>query len=147
MLSPFSVWRLQVALLALAATAPSTQTPTACALLLPALFAAGMSLIDTIDGVMMFWAYSWSASQPGGRECYNLFLTSVSSIIAIIIGIIEVLGCIQHELQLDGTFWEGIEAINDNFEYVGYSIIGFFAVSAAAAAAVWATRTHHGGEV
>jgi len=131
----------EVALLALATMAPSSETPTFCALLLPALFAAGMSLIDTIDGVMMFWAYSWSASQPGGRDCYNLFLTSVSSAIAIGIGTVEVLGCLQHELHKEGVFWDAIQAINDNFEYVGYSIILFFALSGLAALGVWAVRS------
>lgn len=52
----------------------------------------------------MFWAYSWSVSRDGGRDCYNLFLTSISSVIAIVIGVIEVLGCVQHELQLKVSF-------------------------------------------
>lgn len=130
----------EVALLALATMAPSEGTPMLCTLLLPALFAAGMSLIDTIDGVMMFWAYAWSSSQPGGRDCYNLFLALASSAIAIGIGVIEVVGCLQHELELEGGFWDGIEFINDNFEYVGYSIILFFALSGTVAVSVWALR-------
>ena len=131
----------EVALLALATMAPSAGTPSACVLLLPLLFAAGMSLIDTIDGVMMFWAYSISASQPGGRDCYNLFLTAVSSVIAIGIGVLELLGCLQHELRYEGPFWRVIEDINDNFEYVGYTIIAFFALSATAAGVAWAVRS------
>ena len=61
--------------------------------------------------------------------------------IAISIGTIEVLGCLQEELGLEGGIWDGVETINDNFEYVGYTIIGFFAISGAVAAATWAVRS------
>lgn len=88
-----------------------------------------MSLLDTLDGLLMSWAYGFAASSRDGRQILNVFLTGASSAIAIIIGLVELLGCVQHELALDGPFWSAIEAANDNFELVGYAVIAFFAVS------------------
>ena len=120
----------EIALLALAAMSPTQGIPAVATLILPLLFAGAMSLVDTLDGLMMYWAYGFAASNPGGRRWYNLYLTGVSSIVAVGVGGVEVLGCVQQLYQLHGPFWALITSINDNFEYVGYSIIGFFALSA-----------------
>jgi len=125
----------EVALLALAALSPTNGIPPAATLVLPLLFAGAMSLVDTLDGLMMYWAYGFAVTNPGGRQLYNLYLTAVSSLIAVAVGTIELLGCLQRQLALEGGFWEGVERLNNNFEYVGYAIIGFFALSAAAALA------------
>mmetsp|Transcript_62493 Transcript_62493/g.103991 ORF Transcript_62493/g.103991 Transcript_62493/m.103991 type:complete len:390 (+) Transcript_62493:138-1307(+) len=133
----------EVALLALAAMSPSQGIPPVCTLVLPLLFAGGMSMIDTLDGLLMSWAYGFAVKDDdGSRRLYNLYLTTTSSVIAIVVGLIELLGCVQHELVLEGPFWTAIAAINDNFEYVGYTIIGFFSVSAIAAIAAftWPAR-------
>ena len=112
---------------------PTNGIPPAATLVLPLLFAGAMSLVDTLDGLMMYWAYGFAVTNPGGRQLYNLYLTAVSSLIAVAVGSIELLGCLQRQLALEGAFWEGVELLNDNFEYVGYAIISFFALSAAAA--------------
>jgi len=120
----------EVALLALSAMSPSEGIPPVATLVLPLLFAGAMSLIDTLDGLMMYWAYGFAVAKPGSRRFYNLYLTAVSSVVAIGVGSVEVLGCVQRYADLDGPFWDAITLINDNFEYVGYSIIGFFGLSA-----------------
>lgn len=72
---------------------------------------------------------------PGGRRLYNFYLTAVSSLVAVGVGSIELLGCLQRQCRLKGRFWDVVQRINDNFEYVGYTIIAFFALSAVAALA------------
>ena len=126
----------EVALLALAAMSPSNGIPAPCTLLLPLLFAGGMSLIDTLDGLVMSWAYSYAA-RTGGRATFNVVLTAASSVIAIAIGLVEILGIVQRQYDLEGPVWSQVETINDNFEYVGYAIIAFFLVSLLAGAILW----------
>ena len=107
---------------------PSQGIPPAATLVLPLLFAGGMSLVDTLDGLLMSYAYA-QASDAGGRQLYNLTLTLASSLIAIGVGVIELLGCAQQRLELHGVVWDLVQSVNDNFEIVGYLVIGFFAVS------------------
>jgi high-affinity nickel-transport protein len=132
----------EVALLGLTAMGSSTSTygaiPAWAIMVLPCLFAAGMSLIDTLDGMMMMWAYSWAQLDPARRIFFNLFLTCVSAFIALVVAVVEILGLLQAQLDLTGSwFWDSIASINDNFEYVGYSILGFFAASCLVAAAAF----------
>ena len=122
--------------------------PAAATLVLPLLFAGAMSLVDTLDGLMMYWAYGFAVEgAPGGRQFYNLYLTAVSSLVAIGVGGVEVLGCVQHIYDLDGPFWQAIVLINDNFEYVGYSIIAFFALSALGALLTLRCRRQRAGPI
>jgi high-affinity nickel-transport protein len=92
----------------------------------PALFAAGMSLIDTTDGVLMLGAYNWAFVKPMRKLYYNLVITAVSVIVAVLIGGIEGLGLIGDQLGLEGPFWNAIGALNDNFNGLGFVIIGVF---------------------
>ena len=117
---------------------PAQGIPPAATLILPLLFAGGMSLIDTVDGMVMSWAYGRAQAQGSGRQFYNLTLTVASSLIAIGVGVVELLGFAQDRLDLHGPFWSLVEAINDNFEYVGYFVICFFAVSMVMAFAAFA---------
>ena len=128
----------EIALLALAAMAGGDGIPPAATLILPLLFAGGMSLVDTLDGMVMSFAYRAAAQTPGGRQVYNLILTIASSAIAISVGVIELFGCVQSALDLHGPLWDAVEAVNANFEYVGYFVIGFFAVSMFAALTTFA---------
>lgn len=68
--------------------------PQLC-LLLPLLFAAGMSIVDTADGMMMFWAYQFALKDSVSRLQFNLYLTLVSAVIALLVATLEVLGCVQ----------------------------------------------------
>ena len=132
----------EVALLALAAMSPAQGIPPSATLILPLLFASGMSLIDTLDGLLMSWAYGSAANKEAAGEAssrlsFSLFLTISSSAIAIGIGVVELLGVAQHQLKLRGPFWQAVASVNDHFEVIGYSIIAFFVVSLLAAAVAW----------
>merc|ERR1712232_957393 len=100
-----------------------------CVLVLPLLFSSGMALVDTLDGLMMLWAYRWAVIAPESRISFNLFLTDSSAIIALTIGLIEVLGCLRDKLDLKGEFWSLVATINEHSEYTGYAIVAFFSVS------------------
>jgi high-affinity nickel-transport protein len=106
-------------------------------LVFPALFTAGMSLIDTADGVLMLGAYGWAFDKPIRKLYYNLTITAVSVIVAVLIGGIETLGLIGDQFKLEGAFWEAIGALNDNFGLLGYIIIGVFVVCWLASAAIY----------
>ena len=117
----------EVALLGVSATQAAKGLSIWSIMVFPALFAAGMSLIDTTDGVLMVGAYDWAFVKPIRKLYYNLTITLVSVIVAIIVGGIETLGLIGDQLQLAGWFWDGIAALNNNFNSLGFCIIGIFA--------------------
>ena len=98
-------------------------------LVFPALFTAGMSLVDTTDGVLMLGAYGWAFVNPIRKLYYNLTITGVSVVVALAIGSIETLGLVADELGLDGGIWNVVNAANDNFGALGYAIIGVFVAS------------------
>jgi nickel/cobalt transporter (NiCoT) family protein len=98
-------------------------------LIFPALFAAGMTLVDTTDGVLMVGAYGWAYRNPVRKLFYNLTITSVSVLVALVVGGIETLGLIGDQFQLHGVFWEAISNLNDNFGVLGYGIIVLFVAS------------------
>jgi nickel/cobalt transporter (NiCoT) family protein len=97
----------------------------------PALFTAGMSLVDTTDGVLMLGAYGWAFMKPVRKLYYNMTITAVSVVVAVLIGGLETLNLIGDQLGLTdgGGFWGAIGDINDNFGVLGYVIIGIFALS------------------
>ncbi len=114
----------EVALLGLAATSGASHLPIGFILLLPAVFAAGMSLIDTTDGVLMLGAYGWAYVKPIRKLYYNLNITLVSVIIAFAIGGIEALNVIGTEFGLTGGLWDTLDRLD--FGLVGLAIIGIF---------------------
>jgi high-affinity nickel-transport protein len=125
----------EVALLFLAAGAAGAGLPWYAILCLPVLFAAGMSLLDTIDGSFMNFAYGWAFSQPVRKVYYNMTVTGLSVAVALIIGTIELLSIATEKLGLTGGFWEWVSAIDLNA--VGYIVVGLFVVTWAGALAVW----------
>jgi high-affinity nickel-transport protein len=98
-------------------------------LVFPALFTAGMSLLDTTDSVLMTRAYGWAFVNPVRKLWYNLTITVASVAVAVFIGGIEALGLIGDKLGLDGGFWGFIEAINGNLANFGYAVVGIFIAS------------------
>ncbi len=125
----------EVALLFLAAGAAGAGLPFYAILCLPILFAAGMSLLDTIDGSFMNFAYGWAFSQPVRKVFYNLTITGLSVAIALIIGTIELGGLAAQKLGVQGAFWSWLENININT--LGFIIAGMFVVTWAVAVAIW----------
>ena len=125
----------EVALLFLAAGAASSGLPFYAILCLPILFAAGMSLLDTIDGSFMNFAYGWAFSKPVRKIYYNITITGLSVAVAFIVGSIELLSITANRLSLHGGFWAWVSGLNLNF--VGYFIVGLFVLTWALAFAVW----------
>ena len=95
-------------------------------LVFPALFAAGMSLIDTTDSILMLGAYGWAFVKPIRKLYYNITITSVSVVVAFAVGGIEFLGLMAEQFHLKGRFWSFVGKLNDNFGTLGYIIIGLF---------------------
>ena len=116
----------EVGLLGISAAGASQGLSIWSILVFPALFTAGMSLIDTTDSVLMLGAYGWAFVKPIRKLYYNMTITSVSVVVAVVIGGLEALNLIGDQLQLKGSFWDTIGGINDNFGAVGYLIIGIF---------------------
>ncbi|MFZ1995653.1 MAG: HoxN/HupN/NixA family nickel/cobalt transporter [Solirubrobacteraceae bacterium] len=125
----------EVALLVLAGGAASAGLPWYAVLCLPVLFAAGMSLMDSIDGSFMNFAYGWALSQPVRKVFYNLTITGLSVAVAAMIGTIELGGLLASQLGLSGGFWGWLERIDLNT--LGFVIVGLFVVTWALAVTVW----------
>jgi high-affinity nickel-transport protein len=121
----------EVSLLAIAGIESTKGMSLWSVLTFPLLFAAGMSLVDTSDGIMMLKAYGWAFVKPVRKLYYNLTITYVSVVVALVIGGIEGLGLGAHELNISGrgAFWNFVNALNDNFGYLGYGIVAIFLVS------------------
>jgi nickel/cobalt transporter (NiCoT) family protein len=109
-------------------------------LVFPILFAAGMCLIDTTDNILMLGAYGWAFVKPVRKLYYNMTITSVSVIVALVVGGIETLGLLGSQFHLQGRFWEGIAALNDNFGTLGYFIVALFILSWLVSIAVYKWR-------
>src|SRR6202789_1444510 len=119
----------EIGLLGISAAEASKGLSLWSILVFPALFAAGMSLIDTTDNILMLGAYGWAFVKPIRKLYYNLTITSVSVIVAFAVGGIEALGLFASQLHLTGSFWMLIEKLNNNFGVLGYFIIGLFALA------------------
>jgi nickel/cobalt transporter (NiCoT) family protein len=126
----------EVALLATTALLAAQHLPFYAIMCLPILFTAGMTLMDTIDGVFMNFAYSWAFFNPVRKVYYNLAITGLSVSICFFIGTIEVLGMLPAELGgLHGGFWHFMEAFDIN--KAGFVIVGMFVLTWAGALALW----------
>ncbi len=119
----------EIGVLGISAAEASKGLPVWSIMVFPALFTAGMSLIDTTDGVLMLGAYGWAFNKPIRKLYYNLTITLVSVLVAVLIGGIEALGLLADRLNLDGPFWTYIGNLNDHFGSLGYLIIAIFAAS------------------
>jgi len=119
----------EVALLGISATQASQGLSPWSIMVFPLLFSAGMSLIDTLDGHLMLGAYGWAYMKPIRKIYYNMTITLVSVVVAVVIGTIEALGLLSDQLALKGPLWDVIGNLNDHFGTLGYIIIGIFVVS------------------
>jgi nickel/cobalt transporter (NiCoT) family protein len=125
----------EVGLLVLAGGSAAFQLPWYAILTLPVLFAAGMSLLDSIDGVFMNYAYGWAFSRPVRKVYYNITITALSVAVALIIGTIQLISILSDKLSIDGGPLAWIGALDLN--YVGFAIIGLFVLTWVVALAVW----------
>lgn len=100
----------------------------------PALFTAGMALVDTTDSVAMVGAYGWAYVNPARKLWYNLTITAASIVVAVFIGGVEALGLICDRLGFQGGIWDVVTGLNDNLTNFGYAVVGVFMMS-------WLTST------
>ena len=119
----------EVALLGISAAAATKGLSVVSMAVFPALFTAGMTLVDTTDGILMVGAYGWAFMKPIRKLYYNLTITFVSVIVALLVGGVEAIGLMKDQLNLTGGFWDFIGSLNDNFGALGIVIIGVFALS------------------
>ncbi len=125
----------EVALVFLAAGAAGAGLPFYAILCLPILFAAGMSLLDTIDGTFMNFAYGWAFAEPVRKVFYNLTVTGLSVALALVIGTIEIGGLLATELNVHGQLFRWVQHISINT--LGLIIAGMFLATWMIALAVW----------
>ncbi len=125
----------EIGLLAMTAGAAAGNLPALAVLALPILFAAGMTVMDTTDGVLMVKAYNWAFVNPLRKIFYNLTITSLSIAVALIIGTIELLQVFIGLLHLEGGLFDFVAALD--FTVLGYVIVGMFIIAWVASVAVW----------
>jgi high-affinity nickel-transport protein len=137
----------EVAVLGISATQAAKGVSIWSIMVFPALFAAGMSLVDTTDGILMLGAYEWAYVKPIRKLFYNMTITLVSVVIAILIGGIEALGLLMNQMQLSGPFWTVIHSLNSNFNNLGFIIIAIFVVAWAGSVVVYRYKDYDRLEV
>jgi nickel/cobalt transporter (NiCoT) family protein len=119
----------EIGLLGISAAEASKGLSLSSILVFPVLFAAGMSLIDSTDNVLMLGAYGWAFVKPIRKLYYNITITSVSVVVALAVGGIEALGLLVGQFHLTGGMWDLVGQLNNHFGMLGYGIIALFAVS------------------
>ncbi|KAG0768580.1 hypothetical protein G6F57_001023 [Rhizopus arrhizus] len=95
-------------------------------ILLPLLFASGMALIDSFDSILMLFTYTWAYVNPIRKLFYNLTITSISVVVAIVVALIELFSMVGEQLELDNGWWRFWYFLSDSFEYIGIIIVGAF---------------------
>jgi high-affinity nickel-transport protein len=116
----------EIGLLAISAAQAAQGMSFWSTLIFPALFAAGMALVDTADSVLMVGAYGWAFVNPVRKLWYNLTITAISVVVALLIGGIGALALLGEKLGLEGAFWAGVTTLHDDLANFGFVVIGVF---------------------
>jgi high-affinity nickel-transport protein len=127
----------EIALLSVSALAIAKGFSFSAVLVFPTLFTAGMSLVDTADGIFMVRAYGWAHVKPTRKLFYNIAITAISVGVALLVGIVEVLGLISSQFNMQGRFWQAAVFLNGNFLELGLCVIALFAIGWIGSAAVY----------
>ncbi len=125
----------EVGLLVLAGGAAAFELPFYAVLVLPILFAGGMCLMDTTDGILMNGAYGWAFRKPVRKVYYNLTITLISVAVALVIGTVELIGVLADQAAIDTGPIAAVAAIP--LDYAGYAIVALFLLAWVAALAIW----------
>jgi high-affinity nickel-transport protein len=125
----------EIGLLVLAAGAATFALPWYAILVLPILFAAGMTLFDTVDGCFMNFAYGWAFAKPVRKIFYNITVTALSVAVALLIGTIELVSILAEKLDIASGPLAAIASVD--LDYVGFGIVGLFVLTWVVALAVW----------
>ncbi len=118
----------EIGLLGIAAAGATQGLPVWSILVFPVLFTAGMTLVDTTDSILMLGAYGWAFMNPVRKLYYNITMTTVSVVVALLVGSIEGLALCADKLHLSGPFWDRVGSLGDHFGLIGYLIVGLFAL-------------------
>ena len=137
----------EVGLLGIAATSAGKGVPLVAILIFPALFTAGMSLLDTTDGILMLGAYGWAYEKPIRKLFYNLNITLISVVVALVVGSLEALNIFATELNLSGPIWDQIGNLNNSFGMLGVFIILLFLASWAISTIIYKVKRYDDFEV
>ncbi len=137
----------EVGLLGIAAVQAGKGLPVFDILIFPLLFTAGMSLLDTTDGILMLGAYGWAFVKPLRKLYYNMIITLVSVLVAVIVGAIEVLSVVAGQLKLTGGIWDAVGGLSSHFGTLGFIIVGVFIASWAISTAVYKIKRYDDFEV
>ncbi len=116
----------EIGLLGISATEASHGLPIWSILAFPALFTAGMSLVDSAESLLMMGAYGWAFGTPLRKLYYNMAITLLSVLVAVLVSGIEALGLIQQHLAVQGTFWHSVDRLNGQFGLIGFGIVAMF---------------------
>jgi len=125
----------EIVFLVLAGASVAAGLPWYAVMTLPILFAAGMSLLDTIDGSFMNFAYGWAFSKPVRKVFYNITITGLSVAVAMLIGMVELMSIVADRMGLSGGAWDWVANVDLN--KVGYAIVGLFVLTWLVALAIW----------
>lgn len=137
----------EVGLLGIAATSAGQGVPIVAILIFPALFTAGMSLMDTTDGILMLGAYGWAFEKPIRKLYYNMNITLISVIVALVVGSLEALNILATELSLSGPVWDTIGNLNSSFGLLGVFIVLLFLASWAVSTIIYKVKRYDDIEV
>lgn len=139
----------EIGLFVLAGSLGALHVPFYTAVLLPLLFTAGMTLADTTDGIAMLGAYGWAFVKPIRKLFYNMTITLISVLVALIIGGLETLSIIGGQLHLSGPIWDFIGGVTSgsNFGWIGAGIIGIFILSWAISTVIYRVNKYDDLEV
>ena len=132
----------EIGVLGISGSQAAQGLPVSCLLIFPALFTAGMALVDTADSMLMLSAYEWGFAKPIRKLYYNLTITDASVLVALLIGTVEALGLISEKLALQGEFWDFVARLNGAFGALGYFIIALFALVWAVSVAVYRFKSY-----
>jgi nickel/cobalt transporter (NiCoT) family protein len=119
----------EVALLGVSSSAAVNGLSLGTVMIFPVLFTVGMTLVDTADGILMASVYGWAFVRPIEKLYYNLAITIVSSVVALLVGGLEAVGLLKSKLELSGGVWDLVENLDDNFGGLGFFIIAVFVLS------------------
>ena len=137
----------EVGLLGISATEAAKGLPIWSILVFPTLFTAGMALIDSTDSILMLAAYGWAFAKPIRKLYYNMTITFVSVLVALLVGGIEMLGLVGDQLKFKGALWDMIGSLNNNFGVIGFAIIGILVVSWAVSITIYRLKRYDEIEV
>ena len=137
----------EVGLLGISAAEASNGLPIWSILVFPALFTAGMTLVDTTDSVLMVGAYGWAFAKPVRKLYYNMTITFASVVVAVVVGGAETLGLIANRFGLSGGIWDAVAGLNDSIGMLGYLIVAVFVVCWAGSMAIYRLKGYDAIEI